>query len=255
MLLDRLIGEGDPDATKPFVDHLEDLRKTVLWSVGSLVSGMLLAIPLTPRILALSKVPLARAGVDPDTFLRVIRMTGGLSIAMRVALWGGLIFSLPFIVLIIGRFIFPGLTPREKGAIRRGGAFALLLFVGGVMLCYHVTLPVAVRMILRINGWLVIECNFVELGDYVSFVLRMVLAFGLAFELPVVLVALGMMGLVTSGQLREHRRHVIVGLLIAAMLLTPPDPLTQLLMALPLVLLYESCIWIIWARERTTREY
>jgi len=118
---------------------------------------------------------------------------------------------------------------------------------------YFVTMPVALRMMFRINAWMRVSCEFVELSDYVSFVLRLLIAFGLAFELPVVVVVLGSIGVVSSDQLRAKRRHVIVGLLIAAMLLTPPDPLTQILMAGPLVLLYELCIWVVWFRERARR--
>jgi sec-independent protein translocase protein TatC len=114
-------------------------------------------------------------------------------------------------------------------------------------------MPVALRMMFRINDWMRVSCEFVELGNYVSFVLRLLIAFGLAFELPVVVVVLGSIGIVSSDQLRARRRHVIVGLLIVAMLLTPPDPLTQIMMAGPLVLLYELCIWVVWFRERARR--
>jgi len=243
-------GRDNPEQVKPFVEHLQDLRSTILWSLGFLVAGMTVAIPLAPSILRLTKAPIAAAGRDPDTFLRVLRVTGGLSIALRVILWSGILFSLPLIVLVVGRFVLPGLKPKEKRALAQASGFAVLLFVAGVCMGYFTTLPVAVRMMLRINTWLGLETEFVELADYVSFVLRLLLSFGLAFELPVVLIALGNLGIVHSRQLRDKRPHVIVGLLVVAMILTPPDPLTQLLMAGPLVLLYEMCIWLIWFRER-----
>jgi len=85
-------------------------------------------------------------------------------------------------------------------------------------------------------------------------VLKLLIAFGLAFQLPVVLLVLGNMGLVNSVQLRDKRRHVVVGLMILAMLLTPSDPFTMLLMALPLIVLYEICIWMIWAKERKAKQ-
>jgi sec-independent protein translocase protein TatC len=119
---------------------------------------------------------------------------------------------------------------------------------------YFVTLPVALELMLRINRWLGVRCEFVELGDYVSFVLKLLICFGLAFELPVIVLALGTVGVVNSGQLRRYRRHVIVGLLVAAMLLTPPDPVTQLLMAAPMALLYEACIWLVRLIERRRGE-
>ena len=245
---------NDPDEAKPFVEHLEDLRKTILRSACLLVGGMLIAIPLAPQILRLTKIPLARAGVDPEAFLRVIRVAGGLSITMRIIFWGGLLISLPFVILVIGSFVFPGLKEREKKAITHAAGFALALFVGGLAMGYFLTLPLAIRTILRINSWLGVSCDFVELGDYVSFVLRLLLAFGLAFELPVIVVVLGRIGIISSSQLRSSRRHVIVGLLILAMLLTPPDPITQVLMALPLIALYEICVWVVWFSEKPKNE-
>ncbi|MBL7076507.1 MAG: twin-arginine translocase subunit TatC [Kiritimatiellae bacterium] len=237
--------------TKPFVEHLDDLRRTILWSLVSLGVGMGIAFPLAPYVLAFLKVPVARAGKDPETFLRVLRVAGGLSITLRIGFWGGLLLALPFIIVAIGWFVFPGLTARERRAVRTALWVAVLLFATGVAFGYFLVLPAVVQLMLRINEWLGLTSEFVELGDYVSFVLRLLIAFGLAYEMPVVVVALGHLGIVTSRSLRSYRRHVIVGLLVAAMLLTPPDPLSQLMMALPLVVLYEICIWIVWARQRS----
>jgi sec-independent protein translocase protein TatC len=171
-------------------------------------------------------------------------------VALRIIFWSGLIISSPFIVLAVGAFVFPGLTPVEKGVVYRGACFAVAMFAVGVGVGYAVTLPMAVRLMLAVNRWMGVQAEFIELGDYVSFFLKLLLAFGLTFQLPVVVVALGYVGLVSSRQLRDGRRHVCVGLLVLAMILTPPDPLTQLVMALPLVALYEGCIWLVWMHER-----
>lgn len=243
----------DGMATKPFVDHLDDLRRTILWSLASLVAGMAVVFPLAPYVLAWLKGPVARAGLDPDTFLRVLRVAGGLSITLRIGLWGGVLLALPFILIAVGWFVFPGLTRRERQTVRRALWMAVLLFATGVAFGYVIVLPAVVQLMIRINTWLGLMTEFVELGDYVSFVLRLLIAFGLAYELPVVVVALGHLGILTSRSLRNYRRHVAVGLLVTAMLLTPPDPLSQIMMALPLVALYEVCIWIVWARERSAR--
>ena len=100
------------------------------------------------------------------------------------------------------------------------------------------------------HGWLNINPQW-QVSSYVTFALHLLIAFGVAFEMPVVVVVLGRLGIVNSTQLRERRRHVIVILLIVAMLLTPPDPITQLAMAIPLYLLYEISIWVvrIWERK------
>jgi sec-independent protein translocase protein TatC len=126
---------------------------------------------------------------------------------------------------------------------------AVLLFLTGVALGFSI-IPTALKAMFRVSEWMNAAPDFVRLPDYVSFVLKLLIAFGLMFELPIVVLALGAMGLVSSPQLREYRRYVIVGLFISAMLLTPPDPFTQVLMAAPMTLLYEACIWILWLHEK-----
>lgn len=243
----------DPTATKSFLEHLQDLRKTIVWCAISLGVGMVVAIPLAPYILDLMSNPLAKAGKDPATFLKVFQVAGGLAITLKVVFWAGLLIATPGIVIAIADFVFPGLTAKEKSVVRRSGVIAGFLFAAGVSMGYFVTLPVALGVMLRINAWIGVESEFVELVDYVGFVLKLLIAFGLAFELPVVVLALGYMGIISSKQLREKRPVVIVSLLVLAMLLTPPDPMTQLLMAIPMTILYEICIWLVRAKELKDR--
>jgi len=115
---------------------------------------------------------------------------------------------------------------------------------------YFLTLPVALKVMIGLNAWMGVRPEW-TVTSYVSFALQLLLAFGLVFELPILLLVLGRLGVVTSAQLREKRRHAIVGLFVVAMLLTPPDVFSQLVMAVPLVVLYEVCIWLIRATERT----
>ena len=240
---------SDP-CTKPFVQHLDDLRRTALWIAGFIAVGIVIAIPLAPSILDWLMAPHARAGLEDVVALRVTQVGGGLAIAMRVVIWSGILISLPFVVLAIGGFVFPGLTSTEKRAIRQGGGLSIGLFIAGVWMGYRWTVPVALRMMSRIEQWMGTPSTFWETPGYVGFVLRLLIAFGITFQLPVVLLVLGNMGLIASRQLRDKRRHVIVGLLVLAMFLTPSDPFTMILMAAPLIVLYEGCIWLIWARER-----
>ncbi len=114
---------------------------------------------------------------------------------------------------------------------------------------YFATLPLALQVMFRIGDWIGVSAGPIKIKSYVTFCLHLMLGFGLAFELPVLLVTLGHLGIVSSKQLREKRPHVIVILLALAMLLTPPDIFTQLLMAVPLIVLYEISIWIIRISE------
>jgi sec-independent protein translocase protein TatC len=236
---------------KPFLGHLDDLRRVLVWSAGALFCGMVAAVFLVPRMFALLKLPLVKAGRDPETLLVAMDMTGGVSAAMQAVFWGGLLFSAPFILGCIAWFIFPGLTARERRAVTGGLVFAAILFIFGVLLGYFLALPPGIQMMLWVYEWMGFPIKFISLTSYVGFVLKLLLAFGLTFELPIVLLVLGHLGMVTSAQLRDKRRHAIVIILVIAMVITPTqDPVTQLLLSVPLVALYELCIWLIWAAER-----
>ncbi len=236
---------------KPFVEHLEDLRRAVIGAAVSLGMGLLVAIPLAPSIITLLKLPLANAKIDPDEFLKVIRVGDGFAVAMQVVFWSGLLISLPGILLSVARFIYPGLTPKERRVVTHCLIASIFLFVLGVAIGYLTTVELTVLWMLRVNDWLGIRYDFIELADYCGFVLRLLLAFGLVFEMPIVVIGLGAVGLIHSKAMRAKRRHVIVGLMALAMVLGPPDPgFSMMMMSIPLILLYEGCIWIVWGMER-----
>jgi sec-independent protein translocase protein TatC len=235
---------------KSFLGHLEDLRTTLIGCLLSAAAGMLLCLPLAPRILRVLKWPLARAGRNPDEFLRVLEVTAGFTVTARIVFWAGLLLSLPLMALFVARFVFPGLKRRERRAVTRSLAFAAALFAVGVLMGYFVMLPVGLRMMFQTSAWVGAPQAFIELGDYVGFSLMLLLAFGITFELPVALLALGAFGIVTSRQLRDKRRHIVVALMIISAVVTPADPYTMILMACPLIALFEACIWLIRARER-----
>ncbi len=243
----------EPEKTaKPFLQHLEDLRRALIWSAVALFVGMGVACAFAPLFFKILKRPLIGVVPDPDSFIRTLDVTGGLSVAMQTIVWGGLIFSAPAILFALCWFIFPGLTRRERRALLGGLLFAALLFSGGVILCYYLALGPALSMMLWVNDWLGIRVDYFTVTSYIGFVLKLMLSFGLTFELPVILLLLGQLGVIHSRQLRDKRRYAIVIILIIAALITPTqDPFSQLLLAGPLIALYELCIWLIWFRERS----
>lgn len=238
------------DQPKPFLEHLADLRTTLLGCLAAWGLGMAIVMPFAPRLFALLQAPLAKITDHPEQFLRSLEITGGFSIALQFVLWGGLLVSAPFITFLLARFILPGLTSPERKVIVGSLGFVVALFILGVAIAYFVTLPVALKIMFGLHGWLGIRAEWTAVS-YVSFAVKLLLAFGLAFELPVVVVVLGYLGIVSAAFLRSKRRHAIVIILILAMVLTPgPDVFSQIVMAIPMILLYEVCIWIIWLAER-----
>lgn len=238
-------------APKTFTQHLEDLRRALVWSLSALLAGMGLAAYLAPTLFKLLKAPLKGVVPNPDTFIRTLDVTGGMDVAMQTIFWGGLLFSMPVVLFSLCWFVFPGLTRRERRAILGGLLFAGGLFVIGVVMCYYMALPPALEIMLWFNSWMGIGIDYFTVTSYIGFVLKLLLSFGLTFELPVVILILGHLGIITSSHLRGKRRHAIVLILGIAALITPTqDPFSQLLLAGPLIALYELCIWMIWARER-----
>lgn len=243
-----------PDIPKPFLEHLEDLRRTILAAAGLLALGMAAALPLAPLLLKILRAPLSGITDRPAEFLRSLEIAGGFSIALRLTFWAGLLLAAPFIVLVLARFIFPALRAAERKAAAGALALTVILFIGGAAMGYLLVLPTALRLMLGLHAWLGIRAEW-TITSYVAFTVQLLLGFGLAFELPVLLLALGWLGVVSSAMLVKYRRHAIVAIFILAMVLTPPDVFSQVLMAIPMMLLYELCVWIIraWETKRAQR--
>lgn len=234
---------------KPFLEHLEDLRRTIIRCALALVIGMIVAIPLAPGSLGLLTVPLERMGGSTDVVLRSLDVGGAFVVTMKIAFWLGLLLSMPFLVVFLAQFVFPGLTEKEKRIVLNAGGVGVILFVLGVVLGYQLTLPTALTIMLGMHGWLGIQAEW-TVTSYVAFAMQLLIGFGLVFELPAILLVLGRLGIVSSSQLRHYRRHAVIAALVIGMILTPPDVFSQMLMAGPLIALYEMCVWIVWAWER-----
>lgn len=240
------------DEPKPFLEHLEELRWMLVRCLFALGIGLALCIGFVPQIVKFLKGPLDV--VDPEGLIRIVSLspTGVVGMWMRIGTWSGLLLAFPVIIYFVTRFVFPGLTPREKQLIRRASGFSAGLFIFGVVLGY-IIVPYALRMLLTIHGWMDLTPEW-TIQYYVLFVIQLMIGFGLAFQMPVIIVILGKMGLVSHQQLRSKRKHVLVGCFITGMFLTPAEVVSQFAMAVPLYLLYELCIWILWMDDRKSSE-
>lgn len=173
---------------------------------------------------------------------------------LKLSGWVGIILALPFIIFFIAEFVFPGLTDKERKLLMPSATAGLLLFLVGLSFCYFFVLPKALQIMIGIHGMMGMSVAW-KLPEYIVFVTRLLLAFGVAFEMPLIVLALVKLGLVTSTTLREVRRHVIVGIFILAMILTPPDIFTQTMLAIPMVVLYEICIMLAVVIEKREKAY
>jgi len=179
---------------------------------------------------------------------------GSFVVATKVAFYGGLVIAAPFIFYFIAQFVFPALRMREKKYIYRGLAVGAGLFLTGVCFCYFVLMPVALAASAQYAEWLGFAANQWRAEDYIGFVCKFMLGMGLGFELPVVVLTLVKIGVLNYAILKSARRYVIVICFVLGAILTTPEVITQVLMALPLLLLYEVSVWIAWYWERRDKQ-
>jgi sec-independent protein translocase protein TatC len=179
---------------------------------------------------------------------------GSFVVATKVAFYGGLVISAPFIFYFVAHFVFPALKLREKKYIYRGLAFGAGLFLTGVCFCYFILLPVALTASVQYAEWLGFSADQWRAEDYVGFVCKFMLGMGVGFELPVVVLTLVKIGVLDYRMLSAGRRYVIVVSAVLGAILTTPEVITQILMAFPLYMLYEICVWIAWYWERQDKK-
>ncbi|MDX1647351.1 MAG: twin-arginine translocase subunit TatC [Longimicrobiales bacterium] len=236
---------SNPRGEMPFLDHLEELRWRILWSLLALVLSSVVAFGLVYyfNVLDLLVEPIRRAYNDPDLRLINLSPADPFFVTLRLAIYGGLILSAPIIVYHVWAFLSPALEKDEKKAIVPALYLGLVLFIAGVALAYFAALPVTLEFF---KAFLTTSLQAqLEINATLGFIVKMLIAFGAVFELPIVILALSLMGLVTPEFLRSKRRHAVVLITILASFITPGDAITlTIMMMLPLVLLYEFGIFL-----------
>lgn len=229
------------DKRMPFLAHLEELRWCLIRSIISIGVGFGISLIFVRRLTELLEWPLKKAGfglADAPQHLRTLSVAESFTTIMTIACVAGIAISLPYILFEIWRFISPGLTPSERRAIGPLIFFGTLFFFGGVVFTHMVVLPPALAYFLQLNrefGW-VAEWR---MKDFLGFTLTMLFASGIMAELPILTVVLARFGLVSAPFLIYYWRHAVVILFVLAAVITPStDPLTLVLLAGPLLLLY-----------------
>lgn len=179
---------------------------------------------------------------------------GGFFVAFQVAIYGGLVLAAPFIFYFVISFIFPALKMHERKHVRTGLWVGGLLFLAGVSFCYFLLAPMALGASQAYSEWLGFSATQWRAEDYISFICKFMIGMGLGFQMPVVILTLVKIGVLNYGLLSRGRRYMIVINLFLGAVLTTPEVLTQVMMFVPLQLLYEASIWIAWYWERRDRK-
>lgn len=235
-----------------FWDHLEQLRRALLMALAVALLGMVVCLLFHKQLFALLEAPIVKLvdistthfpdnqGVKELSPLIILSPMEGMSLLFKLSFWCGLTATSPAWLYILLRFAAAGMTFREKRLILPFLTLTVLFFSTGILFAYGVTLPIANGFLYRLNASLAV--NLWSLGSYIDYSLLLLIAHGILFEGFVVLLFLVHLGIVSPDRLSRHRRLAIVLLFILAALLTPPDVVTQCLLALPAVGLYEAMI-------------
>ncbi|WP_353198095.1 twin-arginine translocase subunit TatC [Sandarakinorhabdus sp.] len=248
------IDRSDIDASKaPLMDHLIELRGRLLRCVLYFAVAFGLAFSQAGRVFDFLVQPLVTAS-GTSAKLIYTKLYEAFFTEIRVAAFAGICLAFPLIANELWRFVAPGLYRREQKALLPFLLATPILFTCGAALAYYVVMPTAFRFFLsfqQVGGAGGVEREALPaMGEYLDLVMSMILAFGVAFLLPVLLMLLERSGIITRQQLQGGRRYSVVAAFVVAAVLTPPDLWSQVALAIPLILLYEISIIGIWITER-----
>jgi sec-independent protein translocase protein TatC len=219
-----------------FLDHLEELRQRLIKSIASILIFSIVIYFFSEQIINYLSRPVGTVYFTSPTEAFAVRI--------KLSLILGLIASVPVILYQLWQFIVPGLTKKEVRYVIPIVLISSLFFFGGAIFCYFLVLPLGIKFLLGYQTERLLP--LIKIGDYISFISWMVLAFGLVFQLPIVTFFLGKLGIVSAQSLAKGRKYAFVSILILAAVLTPsPDVFSQLLLAVPLYVLYELSIIVV----------
>jgi len=224
------------DRKMSLIGHLEELRRRLIICIVSILVCSIFSYVYAEKILAILKRPFPHS-------LVFISPQEPFIITLKIALFGGIILALPMIIYQAWQFVSLALKQKEKRYLLFYGPFSLLLFLSGASFAYFVAIPVGLRFLLGFGGSSLEP--MITISKYLSFITVMILTFGIVFELPLVSLFLVRIGIISPQFLAKNRKVAIIAIFVLAAILTPSiDAFTQILMAVPLVILYEVSIWL-----------
>jgi sec-independent protein translocase protein TatC len=242
------------DEAKPFLDHLEDLRTMLIRMAIALGSAMILAFAFRTWLAAVIQRPLVAVAPDRAANLQSLGVADSMTISIQLAFYSGFVLSFPFLLYFLARFVLPALTPKERKMLLPAAGIGFFLFLAGVLFAYFVVLPQALHFFFKDAQGMSWNPTW-TVREYYSFTTQFIIAFGLAFELPVVIMILVKLNIVDVETLKRTRSFALVIIFVFAAIITPTqDIITLACMGAPMYLLYEACILLAGVMEARRRK-
>jgi sec-independent protein translocase protein TatC len=230
------------DEPKPLLQHLDELRAVLIRIVAAVAVCMIFAFVFRAELAAIIQWPLAKVDPDRAANLQSLGVADSMMVSLQLSFYAGLVLAFPMIMYFLAQFIVPALTELERRILFPGVAVGLLLFLAGALFAYFIVLPQTLEFFAqdaKAMSW----APTWTVREYFSFTTQFIIAFGFAFELPVLVFVLHRLGFVTAASLKRTRSFAVVLIFLFAAILTPTqDVITLLMMGLPMLLLYEACI-------------
>jgi sec-independent protein translocase protein TatC len=243
-------GDDDGEVVKPFLDHLEDLRWTIVKIAVTIVISMALSFVWHKEIFHFLELPLVKNGLNPKDILVARGVITPFMAALSLSFYAGIVVAFPFLVYFLGDFVLPALTKKEKRYVLPAIGVGFLLFVLGAWFCFQFLVPAVIKFMANFATESGIKVQY-DVKDYFGLVAMMCIAFGLLCQLPVVMVTLNGIGVVTYKWIASTRSYAVAAIFVLVAVVSPaPDVASILMFAVPLLCLYEICIWIIWYLDR-----
>jgi sec-independent protein translocase protein TatC len=240
------------ESRAPLLDHLVELRRRLIWCFLALGVSFAVCFYFADSIFAFLVQPLKEAFGAQEARLIYTKLYEAFFVQIKVAFFAAFFISFPIIANQVWAFVAPGLYAKEKKAFLPFLFATPVLFIAGGALAYYLVMPAAFQFLLHYQGQVggIKREALPSVDDYLGLVMQFILAFGIAFLLPILLMLLERAGLVTREQLRKGRRYAILGAFIIGAIVAPPDVASQCMLAVPLILLYELTLIAIWFTER-----
>lgn len=236
-----MVSEQLQQPTQPLVEHLIELRRRLMWMIGGILLCFLVLMPFAQQLYTFVAHPLM-AALPKGTSMIATEVISPFFVPVKVTLMAAFLLSLPNTLYQVWAFIAPALYQNEKRLVTPLVLSSVILFFVGMAFAYYLVFPVIFKFL---TGVTPIGVNMAtDIDKYLSFILGMFVAFGATFEVPVVVVLLNRMGILSLEQLKTARPYVIVGAFVVAAVITPPDVISQVMLAVPLIILYEAGLWL-----------